>query len=85
MKNLHDLRRHPLPYNVPIIPRHLPSEVVEGEHFLAVDLLSLILGGSSPAREVESEATGPELVVDTQSAQPSSTNKDSGPDPLVPM
>ena len=54
VKNLHDLRRHPLPYNVLIIPRPLPSEVVECEHFLAADLLSLILGGSSPTMEVES-------------------------------
>ena len=74
MKNLHDLRGHLLPYNVPIIPRPLPSKVVEGEHFVAADLLSLILGGSSPAREAESEATGRELVISTKFAQPSSTS-----------
>ena len=67
MKNLHDLRRHPFPYSVPIIPRPLPSEVVEGEHFMTADLLSLIPGGSSPAREVECKATGQELVISTQS------------------
>ena len=60
MKNLHDLSRHPSPYNVPIIPRPLPSEIVEGEHFVTTDLLSLIPGGSSPAREAESEAAGRE-------------------------
>ena len=68
MKNLHDLSHHPSPYTVPIIPRPLPSKVVEGEHFVAADLLSLIPGGSSPARGAESKATGRELVVDTQSA-----------------
>ena len=58
IKNLHDLNHHLSPYNIPIIPRSLPSEVVEGEHFVAVDLPSLIPSGSSLAREAESEATG---------------------------
>ena len=84
MKNLHDLSRHPSPYIVPIIPRFLPSEVVEGEHFVATDLLSLISGGSSPAREAGSEATGRELVISTQSMQPSSTSENPGPAPQVP-
>ena len=81
MKNLHDLSRHPSPYSVPIIPRSLPSKIVEREHFVITDLLSLILGGSSPAREAESEAAGRELVISTQPAQPSSASKDSGPAP----
>ena len=84
VKNLHDLRRHPLPYSVPIIPRPLPSEVVECDHFLAADLLSLIPGGSSPTREAESEATGRELVVGTQSVLSSSTSEDSNPAPRRP-
>ena len=70
VKNLHDLSCHLSPYNIPIIPRPLPSEVVEGEHYVAADLLSLILSGSSLAKEAESEATGQELVISTQSAQP---------------
>ena len=81
MRNLHDLSRHPSPYNIPIIPRPLSSEIVEGEHFVTVDLLSLILGSSSPVREVESEAAGRELVISTQPAQPSSASEDSGPTP----
>ena len=67
VKKLHDLSRHPSPYSVPIIPCPLPSKVVEGEHFVAADLLSLILGGFSLTREVESEATGRELVINIQS------------------
>ena len=67
VKNLHDLSRHPSPYSVPIIPCPLPSKVVEGEHIVAADLLSLILGGFSLTREVESEATGRELVISIQS------------------
>ena len=81
MNNFHALSRHSSPYSVQIIPRPLPLEVVEGKHFVAADLLSLIPGGSSLAREVESEATGHELVINTQSMQPSSTSKDFGPAP----
>ena len=84
VKNLHNLSRHLSPYNVLIIPRPLTSEVVEGEHFVAVDLLSLILGGSSPTREVKSKATGRELVISTQSMQPSFTSEDSDPAPQAP-
>ena len=84
VKNLHDLSRHPSPYSVPIIPRPLPSEIVEGEHFVTADLLSLILGGSSPAREAKSEAMGRELVISTQFTQPSSTIEDFDPAPKRP-
>ena len=65
-KNLHDLSRHPSPYSVPIIPRPLPSEIVEGEHFVTGDLLNLICGSSSQAREEESEVDGRELEVRIQ-------------------
>ena len=81
MKNLHDLSCHPSPYSVPIIPRPLPSEVVEGEHFVAADLLSLIPSSSSPAVEAESKAAGREVVIITQPAQPSSISEDSSPAP----
>ena len=47
VKNLRDLSRHPSPYSVLIIPRPLPSKIVEGEHFVAADLLRLIPDGSS--------------------------------------
>ena len=80
-KNLHDLSRHPSLYSVPIIPRPPPSEIVKGEHFVTTDLLNLIPGSSSPAREAESEAVGRELVINTQLVQPSSASEDSGPAP----
>ena len=56
MKNLHDLSRHPSPYRVLIILRPLPLEIVEGEHFITANLLNLIPGSSSLAREAESES-----------------------------
>ena len=81
MKNLHDLSHHSSPYNIPIIPRPLPLEIVEGEHFVIADLLNLIPGSSSPAREAESKATGRELVINTQLVHPSSVSEDSNPAP----
>ena len=56
MNNLHDLSRHPSPYSVPIVPCPLPSEVVEGEHFVTEELLNLIQSSLSLARESETEA-----------------------------
>ena len=83
VKNLHDLSHHLSSYSVQIIPRPPPSEIVEVEHFVIADLLSLIPSGSSPAREVESEAAGRELVISTQLAQPSFASEDFGLAPQV--
>ena len=66
VKNFHDLSRHLSPYSIPIILRPLPSEIVDGEHFVTADLLSLIPCGSSPSME----AVGFELVISTQPVQP---------------
>ena len=46
-KNLHELSRTPSPYIIPVIPRPLPAKIVEGEHYVIVDLLNLALGSSS--------------------------------------
>ena len=81
VKNLHDLSHHPSPYIVPIIPHPLPLEIVEGEHFITVDLLNLISGSSSPAREAKSEVASQELVINTKPVQPSSASEDSDPCP----
>ena len=45
--NISIMRRNPAPYTLPIIPRPLPSDIVEGEHFVLADLRRLI---SSSAR-----------------------------------
>ena len=77
LKNLDDLSRNPAPYNVPVISRHLPTEIVEGEHYVTADLLNLLLGSSSPGREPEIEAASRELVIRTKPRQPSSASEDS--------
>ena len=54
---------------------------MEGEHYVTVDLLNLLQGSSSPAREPDTEAACRELVIRTQPGQPSSTSVDSDPTP----
>ena len=77
IRRLLQISEGPYPYNVPIISRPLPLEIVEGEHFVTADLLSSIPGISSPAKEAESEVAGWELVISTQPAQPSFASEDS--------
>ena len=81
LKNLGDLSWNPAPYSVSVIPRPLPIEIVEEEHYITAVLLNLLLGNSSPTREPETEAAGRELVIRTQLEQPSSISEDFSPAP----
>ena len=54
-KNQADVRRNPAPYSLPIIPRSLPLEIVDGEHFLTADLLNLTAGNTSSSRDLDAE------------------------------
>ena len=40
--NISAIRRNPAPYTLPVIPRLLPSDIVEGENFVIADLRCLI-------------------------------------------
>ena len=66
LNNLGDLSHNPTPYIFPVILCPLPTEIVEWEHYVTVDLLNVLLGSSSPAREPETKAFGRELVIRTQ-------------------
>ena len=59
---LRELSCSPSPY---IIPRPLPIEIVEGEHYVIADLLNLAPGSSSLAKTSETETVGQELVIST--------------------
>ena len=78
VNNLRELSRNPSSYNLPVIPLPFPIEIVEGEHFVIADLLSLAPGSSSPTKNPETETVGRELVISTQSRQPSLAREDSG-------
>ena len=82
MKNLRELSRSPSPYIISVIPRPLLVEIVEGEHYVIVDLPNLAPGSSSSAKNFETQAIGRELVISTQSEQPSLSREDSD---LVPQ
>ena len=84
LKNLGDLSRNPAPYSVLVILRPLPTKIMEGEHYVTADLLNLLPGSSSLAREPKIEAAGRELVIGTQPGQPSSSSEDFGPTPWRP-
>ena len=77
-KNLADVRWNPASYSLPIIPHPLPSEVVDGEHFITVDLLNLIAGSASSSRVRDAETLSRELVSQTMSGSFASTSGDSG-------
>ena len=72
-KNLADVRRNPACYNLPVILRPLPSKVVDGEHFVNVDMLRLISGGASTSRGEEAEIADQRSVAQSPSG-PSASN-----------
>ena len=75
VKNLRELDGSPFPNIIPIVPRSLPVEVFEGEHFVLVDLLKLVPGSSSqltPTQEDQMEVTTRTLVRYARVSQPQS-------------
>ena len=78
LKNLVDVRQNPAPYSLLIIPRPLPSEIVDGEHFITVDPLNLTTGGASSSRDLDDETSSRELVSRTPSGSSTSTSGDFG-------
>ena len=55
--NISDVRRNPAPYTLPVIPRLLPSDIVEREHFVITDLRRLISSSARPSRDPVVEAS----------------------------
>ena len=47
--NISAVRSKPAPYTLPVIPRPLPSEVVEGEHFVIADQRRLVSSSAHPS------------------------------------
>ena len=63
---------------LPVIPRLLPSNVVEGEHFVLVDVRRLASGSASSSRDLVVEASS--QVQGAQSASSLSASSSRGPD-----
>ena len=51
------MRWSPAPYSLSIIPRLLHLEIVDGEHFVTSDMLSLLAGCAPLTRDLEAEAS----------------------------
>ena len=56
-ENISAVRRNLAPYTLPVIPRPLPSNVVEGEHFVLVDVRCLVSSSASSFRDLVVEAS----------------------------
>ena len=50
------MRRNPAPYTLPVIPRPLPLNVVEGENFVIADLRRLVSSSARPSGGLVVEA-----------------------------
>ena len=72
LNNISIVRRNPAPYTLPVIPRSLPSDIMEGEHFVIVGLRRLILSGARPSDDPVVEASS--LVQGSGSASGLSTS-----------
>ena len=57
LDNISTVRRNPSPYTLPVIPRLLPSDIVEWEHFVIADLRRLISSGARPSGSIAVEAS----------------------------
>ena len=78
------MRWSPAPYSLPITPRGLPIEIVDGEHFVTFDLLSLLAGHAPSTRDPEAEASHREQVSQASSISSISTRGDSSSTSLGP-
>ena len=76
-KNISAVRHNPAPYNLPVIPRPLPPDVVEGEHFVVADLRRLVSRGASSSRDLAVEASS--RVQGVGSASGASTSSSAPP------
>ena len=51
-ENVSVVRHNPAPYTLPVIPRPLPSNIVEGKHFVVKDVRRLASGSASSYRDL---------------------------------
>ena len=77
-KNLADVRCNPAPYILLIIPRPLPSKIVDREHFVSADLLNLTAGCGSLSKVSDAEMSSRELVSRTLLGSSASTSRGFG-------
>ena len=77
-ENVSAVRNNPAPYTLPVIPRPLSSNVVEGEHFVLADIRRLASGNVSSSRNLVVEASS--RVQGARSLSQSLTSSSRAPD-----
>ena len=77
-ENISAVRHNPASYTLKVIPRPLPSNVVEGEHFVLADVRRLVSGSASSSRDLVVEASS--RVQGARSASRSSASSSQGSD-----
>ena len=75
-ENISAVRRNPAPYTLLVIPRPLPSNVVEREHFVLVDVRRLVFGSAISSRDLVIEESS--RVQGARSASRSSASSSGG-------
>ena len=83
-ENISAVRHNPAPYNLPVIPRPLPPDVVEREHFVVADLRHLVSRGASSSRDPVVEASNRVQGVGSVSGTSTSSSGSSSLSPLAP-
>ena len=83
-ENISTMRHNLTPYTLPVIPRSLPLDVVEGEHFVIADLRCLASGSARSSRDPGVEASSWVQGVGCLSGSSTSSSGDSSSSHLVP-
>ena len=83
-ENISVMRHNPAPYTLPVIPRSLPSQVVEGEHFVITDLRRLVYSSSSFSRNPVIEASSRVQGFGSTSRSSASSSEGFSSSPLPP-
>ena len=84
LENIYVVRHNLAPYTLPVIPRPLPSHVVEGEHFLIANLRRLVSGSTSSSRNPVIEASSRVQGAESTSRSSASSSGGSSSSPPVP-
>ena len=78
------MRRNPAPYTLPVIPRPLPPDIVEGEHFVIANLRRLISSRARPSGGPVVEASSRVQGAGSASGSSTSPSEDSSSAQPVP-
>ena len=78
LENISAVRHNPAPYTLPVIPWPLPSNVVEGEHFVLADVWRLVSSSASSSRDLVVEASSRVQGARSESRSSASLSRGSG-------